>query len=365
VRGRALFGVLMATALLAAPPADARTKRPCDARAGHTVKQSPSIRVYYVKSGQHQRDYYACSRRPTGRPLGLGMEKPGRSVGRFEPRGHYLAYVVNTCPRGGPCGFSVFLVDLRTRYKVQTDPAPGRVLVLVASKRGAVAVLAAEPGTRTLQKLDSLGASEVDRGPDLRALTLRNGRIHWLHGDQRRSQAAAHARRCGPIKGASTVALGRNTRVYQAEFSDLDDVVYACLLGEHSKMRLGSEGASSGLVTYLGEFRLAGDHVVWLDYSCYLGNPCNTALHSADVRAQTARQGANQSEPDALVANAYGFAAEALPSGAENEHSVAVLDSDGYRVVDSGAGIDPQSLTIDAAAAHWTHDGEPRAEPLR
>ena len=372
MRGRALFVVLLATALLVASPADARTKRPCDARTGHTVTRTASIRVYYVKSGRHQRDYYACSRRAAGPSFLLGAYEPigrGDSLAPLRARGNFLTYVVNDCSASEPCSFTVFLLDLRTRYEVQTDPAPGRVLTLVAGRRGTAAVLAAHPAdpTRFLYKLDSLGASEVDRGPDLRALRLRDGRIHWLHRRERRSQAAAHVRRCGPIKGARTVELGRNIRVYQTEFSDdgIDDEVYACLLGAHSTMRLGSEGASSGFVFSLGEFHLAGDHAVWVDYSCYFGNPCNTALHSADVRAQTERHGPNQLEPDAVVANRNGAAAEVLPSDGEDEYSVAVLDSDGYRIVDTGSGIDPKALTIDATAARWTHDGEPRSETVR
>src|SRR4051794_15578324 len=283
-------GTLIALAALcfAMPSASAAATRTCGPRSAHTVKHSATIRVFTQKQA-----YFACWRRSRRTPeqLGAAAFGSGASIGGLRLRGRYLGYWYFSC-RVTPCKFVVELLDIeRGEVVALTESLEGRVLTLVATRGGAAAFLADDGGTRFVQKLDSLGVEEIDRGPGVRSLTLHGTRLHWLSGTNARDEHVAHVRRCGPIKNALTVALSRNVRVYAIDPHEEDTFQsYACLLGGGKPLFLGADSPPSTAATFHDDFHLAGNHVVWLEEDCNM-DACLTRPHSADLVHRTKRAG--------------------------------------------------------------------------
>src|SRR3954464_16013697 len=177
MRGLIVAGVLIALvagvpgAAAADPTAAASSRRDCGPRSAHTIARDGQVRVYRKRHG----GYYACSLR-NGRHTNVGSEN-------LHLRGRYVSYVERSCQAGSGCSFELLVVDVpATRYLVSSDWTASRVLKTAATSYGEAAALAEtqDKRERFLLKLDWMGTSEVDRGPDLRALTLRDRTLHWL-----------------------------------------------------------------------------------------------------------------------------------------------------------------------------------------
>jgi hypothetical protein len=365
--GRFLI-VLLAATLLAVTPAAAHG-RDCGPGTARTVVASPAVRVYFTQRGS-TKNYYACWRRTGGRAMELvygGVDRPD-FVNRFLLRGRYLAYVYTSCHPGGACdSFEVGLVDVKRRAVVAwAGVLDGSVRTLVATRGGAAAFLASHGREQYVQKLDSLGVEEIDRGADVHSLTLHGTRLRWLHGMQPRADHVAHVLRCGPTTGATTVLLSRRIRVYYTDpFNDQEELrSYACLLGGGKPVFLGQDDPPSTAYTYYYDFQVRREHVIWLEYGCYMG--CVARIHSADLRRRTMRAGSRFHEVPTVFMNERGFAAELLQSeSTSGSYSILGFDSTGERLLDDGAGIDPASISVFADAVVWRHDGEQRSAPLR
>src|SRR3954468_3534548 len=297
-----LIVVALTTLLLADAPADAAPTRNCGPKSAPTVAQSSTVRVY----GEKQ-DFAACWRRSRVKPVEFYLG----TLGPLLLRGRYVAYVSTSCESG--CGFRVEIVDVKRGESVEsTDVLQGSVRTLVATRGGAAAFLVDDEGTRYIQKLDSLGPEEIDRGPEVHSLTLHRGRLQWLRGTTPRDDHIAHTRRCGPVKNAHTEALTRNVRAYYTpRFSEEDPYHhYACLLGGGKPFFLEDEEAYPSTSTSSPvDFQVAGHHVFWLELGCYQGG-CTATLHTADVAKRRQREGRiHPSGNVTFYPNRRGFAA--------------------------------------------------------
>jgi hypothetical protein len=331
------------------------------------------VRVYYAER-RAIKTYYACWRRTRGKPVNLtgGVERP-EFVNRFRLRGRYLTFANTLCSAETGCdSFAIQTFDVKRRREVvATDPLAGRVVTLLATRAGAAAFLATTKGQQYVQKLDSLGVEEIDRGPGVRSLTLRGTRLHWLHGTQARDDHIAHVRRCGPTRGAVTEVLSRRLRVYYSDpYHDDGLQHYACRLGGGKPLALGEDIPGDSAYSNLEDFQLRGDYVVWLETRCSLYEACQSQIHSADVRRRTIRDGEGYHDTPLVIVNDRGFAAEVFLSGgyepgAAPSYTLLAFDSTGERQVDEGAGLDPDSVAVFADSVAWRHDGEQRSAPLR
>src|SRR3954449_4224534 len=353
------IAIVLATLLLAAAPADAARTRSCGPKSAPTVAQSSTIRVY----GKEQ-DFAACWRRSRVKPVDLYYG----ALGPLRLRGRYVAYVSRSCADG--CGLRLEIVDVKRGESVEsTDVLPGTVRTLVATRGGAAAFLVDDKGTRYIQKLDSLGPEEIDRGPEVHSLTLHRGRLHWLHGTAQRDDHIAHARRCGPIKDTHTVALSRNVRAYYTpRFTEADRYsYYACLLGGGKPFFLEYEEAYPSTATSSPvAFQVAGHHAFWLELGCYQGG-CTATLHIADIAKRRQREGQLHSRgTTTYYPNRRGFAGLFdPPSPGFPDAYIYAFDSTGERLLDQGPEIDPASIAVYADAVVWRNGGEQHSAPLR
>jgi hypothetical protein len=346
--------------------AHAAPKRDCGPKAAETVKQSDTIRVYYTKTGS-ARNYYACWRRTAGRPveLGGGTVRPPESVGRLRLRGRFLTYIFTSCGVGG-CDFVIDVLDVAARrHIVSTDYLLGTVETLVATRGGAAAFLGDDGQGRYIQKLDSFGVEEIDRGSGVHELTLHRGRLHWMHGTLERNDHIAHVRRCGPATG-DTEALSRNVRVYStAPYNDDEYHHFACLLSGGRPLYLGADLPGHTAYSYHGDFEPIGRHVLWLEYECG-PEDCLTAVHSADLQKRTQRKGRWSYQAPTIYPNLRGFAAELYSrTSTSPDYVLYGFDSTGENLLDKGQEIDPASIKVFADAVVWRNNGEQRSAPLR
>jgi hypothetical protein len=367
--------VLIVVAAVMFMPSTASASRPdCGPDSGRTIERSAAVRVYYTQHGA-SKDYYACWRRTHGKPLSLtdgGLERP-EFLNRFRLRGRYLTFVHTSCSRVTGCdSFSVETIDVEARsFVAYAEDLLGGVRTLVATRGGAAAFLASDGhGVQYVQKLDSLGVEEIDRGPDVHSLTLHGGRLHWLHGEQPRDDHIAHVRRCGPTKGAYTQVLSRRIRVYVTDpFGDQNYHSYACLLGGGKPFFLGEDLYGNHLYDSHEDFRPVGEHLFWFEYDCG-PSECVITLHSADLSERTKRDGRGfhtfGRDVPTLFPNSGGFAA-VLYRGylSPTDYWLYSFDSRGEELIDSGPGIDPESIRVYPDAIAWRHDGEERSAPLR
>jgi hypothetical protein len=355
---------LVAVLLCAAPSAEAVPKRDCGPKSAHTVSQSATIRVFSAN-----KRYYACWRRAAGKPVLLaeGKVEPPDSIGRFLLRGRFLTYTYTSCSPTG-CHFSVEVLNVERRAAViSTGALLGSLRALVATRGGAAAFLAADGQDRYVQKLDSLGVEEIDRGEGVHSLTLHGGRLHWLNGTMQRDDHIAHVRRCGPIKGAQTEALTRNVRVYSTDpFQDDEYMTFACLLGGGKPLFLSADDPPSTGFTYNFDFQPIGKRVLWLEYQCYAGQGCATRIHRADLTTRKKLAGDWSWDERSVYPNARGFAAELLRSEeSPPNYTLYAFGSAGETLLDKGPGIDPASVRVFTDSVVWRKDGEERRAPLR
>ena len=354
---------LMAIALAAfaffAPRAEAAQRLGCGPAAAHTIRQSSSIRVFV-----QNRNYFACWRRSRGKPIDLLIEAPAQ----FRLRGRFLTYVsVYSCIASG-CDFSVTILDVeRRRAVVFEDYVLGKVRALVATRGGAAAFLADDGRTRFIHKLDSLGAEEIDRGPDLRALSLHGRRLHWLHGAKAREDSIVHTRRCGPPGGLRTEVLSRGLRVYYtAPYGGEEYHHFACLFGGGKPLFLGADLPGGTAYGYFDDFRPVGHHVFFFEYDCG-PEGCSSKLYSADLVTRRIRSGAfAYHETPTVYPNSRGFAAELYaPTESRSAYKLYTFDSRGETLIDESAAIDPSSIVVYSDAVVWRDNGERRSAPLR
>lgn len=349
----------LAVGLLMAAPAHATRPRNCGPSSAPTVAESSTIRVYGAKQ-----DFSACWRRSRVKPVELYHG----ALRALRLRGRFLAYVSRSCY--DTCGFVVDIIDVKRGVSVEsTDPLQGRVRTLVATRGGAAAFLVHDAATNYIQKLDSLGPEEIDRGPGVHSLTLHRGRLHWLNGTARRDDHIAHSRRCGPTTDTHTEALNRNVRAYYTpRFTEYGTYHHsACLLGGGKPFFLEDEDAyPSTSTSYPDGFKAVGHYVFWLQMHC-IQEGCTATLHTADVAKRRQREGQLHSRGQTtFYPNRRGYAALFdPPSPGFPDAYLYAFDSAGERLLDQGPGIDPASIVVYDDAVVWRDNGQLRSAPLR
>jgi hypothetical protein len=266
---------------------------------------------------------------------------------------------------------------LRAQSVAQTGITYGSLEDLVATRHGEAALLATPPdrGERYLLRLDSLGISELARGPDVRALRVRGARLHWREGVAERSAPTANGRRCGRTRGVTNVQLGRDIRVYSVYRSSEDreeeyDDYYACLRPGGRPLRIAHVdvtvySSSCCPTEEPGAFVFSGRVVAFAAVGCSGAFGCSSELRSFDVgRRRRVREARLTGAVSTVVASPSGNVA-ALVGGSssnETEERVVRVDQAGFAELDRGE--DLRDLTLDGASLRWLHGGESRTAEL-
>jgi hypothetical protein len=178
--------------LLVAAPGDAASKRSCGPRSARTVTRSEYGRVFTRTRAVDETDYVAACLFRGGRPIVLSEDPDGGSgvswsPGPFVLAGRFVAFVDGSCMFDA-CGGSFEVVDVKRRRLVRSEPDfRGEASRIVLTFSGLAAALAGDySGADYVETLDRRGASTVDRGADLRSLTLEGHRLGWLHDGEPR-----------------------------------------------------------------------------------------------------------------------------------------------------------------------------------
>jgi hypothetical protein len=353
--------LVWAAAAAGVPGASAAPRKgDCGPRAAHTIVRNRLVRVYRTAKG----NYYACARR-TGKRTYV-------EAGHLHLRGRYVSYVSKECYQGY-CSFQLYVTDvLAGEDRAVSDDTPGYVLKTVATRYGEAAVLAGaqDRHERVLLKLDWMGTSELDRGPDLGDLTVRDRRLHWRSGTARRDAAAAHGRRCGPSRGTHARALGDRVRVYSVyrsyaidEFNDY----YACLRPGGKPLKLVREDTdpSDHAAGEVDEIVVADRFVGFTEGNCYAG--CQSTVTVTDVRARRGvRSNSVDGVVDDLLLSPDAVAAAFVTDSPYPAEAVAVIgfDSRGTTEFDRGSANDFHDLTLDGTTLSWFNGSERRTAEL-
>src|SRR3954454_1164694 len=154
--------------LVAAGPASAAGRASCGPRDAFTVKSNRQLRVYDTVGPGAGVTYYVCARGRGGKAIQLS-DAPFTSSSNMALlllRGRYLVYVKTYCSDSGACPDDVGWVDVRNGVQNRAREARAGVDTVVATRAGAAAFLAtADDGReRYIEKIDSLGVTELDRG---------------------------------------------------------------------------------------------------------------------------------------------------------------------------------------------------------
>jgi hypothetical protein len=347
--------VLSGIAVLA-PTAAAAPKRDCGPRSAHTIKRNRLVRVYRTEHG----GYRACPRRGG---KSTGIDHPDKLV----LHGRYLSYSTQFCDRTG-CWFFLDVLDVPDgEFPAGIGETPGTVTKIVATSHGEAALLATAPdGKRFVERVDFMGTTELDRGPDLRALTLRDRRLHWLSGGAERDAPAANWRRCGPSHGAHAIALSDRLRVYSVDRTPDDEEYrdyYACLRPGGRPLKLVRENTSPDdhAAGEVGGFALAGTIVGFIEENCYAG--CDSTITVTDVGARRRVRSAGVSGYlDDVVVSPRGLAAALALHEPIEENAIVAFDSRGKTELDHGTAL--HDLALDGTTLSWFNGSEQRTAEL-
>jgi hypothetical protein len=368
--GRVALAAVLAGLATTMPtnPAQAATTAGCGPKSATTVSRNRLVRLYFTRTRPGKKRYYACAL-PHGKPTLLGD-----ALDHVLLRGRYVSVAANGCDTGG-CSFYVEVTDVLRGDTVASETGPpGRARKLVASPRGEAAVLGVAPGgdERYVVKIDDLGLSEIDRGPEVNKLTLGGRTLHWLHGGEKRTAPIAHVSRCGP-RDAPSVALGGRIRVYVRYVSTADQDFadyYACRRPGGKSVKLarvddtiysGSTGSED-----IYAFVFSGDFVAFSVEGCSLGD-CVSDFSVFDVRhgRRVHRATDLRGSVQTVVLTPRGQAGALVdnPTFQPPATYVVKFDSSGQQEVDRGP--DLRDLTLDGNTLRWSNGSEPRSAELR
>jgi len=168
------------------------------------VSLQRNVRIYSVyrqRDGGDEEfaDYYGCLR-PGGRPVKLtrvdvtyhpGSAGSTESPGVFVSAGRFVAFAQTGCAFTG-CTSTLVVFDMRARRRTRSAHIRGSATVVLAPSGLAAALVSFEesdsyPGDSSVVRIDPSGAFELDRGPDVRDLTIDGDVLHWLNDGEPRS----------------------------------------------------------------------------------------------------------------------------------------------------------------------------------
>jgi hypothetical protein len=183
----------------------AHTRR-CGPEAGvDSVALGRDVRVYsrYREpkfSDEELVEYFACLR-PGGKPfeiaqVDVAIESTSADtddeVQGLVFSGRYVAFALVRCGIFG-CDSTVSVFDVRGRRRVRSENFNGSAVTVVVSPTGHAAALvsyvdgADDPPDAAVFKVGHGNSTRLDRGPEVRELTLDGSILHWLNGSEQRS----------------------------------------------------------------------------------------------------------------------------------------------------------------------------------
>ena len=403
---RAITGAaaaLLVASLAAAAPAGAREQstKCFPKRGSETLAASTRVRVLQTHDPADGADlYYACDLL-TGRRTEIAAIPfdEGYSIGKIRFAGRIVAFTQTACSGRtplidpDPCDESVRSIDVKTRRQ-RGSLVAGSLGDLVVSPNGSLAWIetaSSGPASRSVHRVAGDGPAEtLDSGPSVEIGSLalaRDGRLYWRSGNVTRSALLDPApptpsrsadpeprgrRACFPA-GSTAVAASTRVRVYELDDEGAGRSAYvACDLRSGRRTELESfdlEGQSHSV----DEVRLAGSWVAIAIHDCLKGG-CDTSLITADVTRAgpngVVRSFGGEAEVRDLALEADGSVAwttAPAPSVYFNGGTIQVgrCDGSGCASLDSGDGIEPESLGLSAQSdLYWTH-GSPRSAVLQ
>lgn len=296
------------------------------------------------------------------RPPGADRERNSR-LRRIVFAGRYVAFMkrkgcFDDCWR-------VWVADLRSGRSIHgdwwvDDVHPGRRLVVDRQGRAAFVRVGS---TNELWKLDPDGEEQVDVGPAVESRTLRieASLVRWRNGGEERSFELETHPPCS-ARNSSTI---RRTALARAFYRG--GFAWACLLERNVPVRLGPANNDTFQFSGVGSVLLEGPFVGFDDGS--RGRRRATArVQVIDLRDGSrihdwADHQVGATRPLMTATGAVAWSAFNIDSP---ENQIRKSDADGERVVlDSGSGIDTQSLTLDGTTLSWRNNGEFRTAELR
>jgi len=190
---RFLIAVALVAAMLPIVSSSAASKRTCGPRKAETAVTSRYARVYgYADPDDSDTSYVAACLFRGGKPVVLseftfGAGGVGSVGGPYVLAGRFVAYADGICQTS--CQYGLIVIDLkRRRVTRHTAPLTGQPVRIVATFSGLAAVLGkSENSEYYVEVLDKAGAVELDRGYNLRTLSLAGHTIRWKHDSAPRS----------------------------------------------------------------------------------------------------------------------------------------------------------------------------------
>jgi hypothetical protein len=187
------IAVALVAVMLPVVPSSAASKRTCGPKKAQTEVTSRYGRVYgYDDPGDPDTSYVAACLFRGGKPVVLteftfGAGGVGSIGGPYVLAGRFVAYADGICQ--ADCRYSLNVIDLkRRRVTRSTAPRSGEPVKIVATFSGLAAVLGKSDNSQYyVEVLDKAGAVELDRGYDLRSLSLARHTLRWLHDGAERT----------------------------------------------------------------------------------------------------------------------------------------------------------------------------------
>jgi hypothetical protein len=174
--------------------------------------------------------------------------------------------------------------------------------------------------------------------------------------------AESATRKACPTDGRTIVA-NEQVRVFRRVSTR--DRVYACLVKTGKLRKLGERDELGAGVRMV---RVARAHVAWDAASCGSGS-CVGDMFTLDMRSGKLRRGATQGDEglarDVELTNSGAIAWTRSSAGEDYEPRVYKLDAAGQGVLDSGPGVDRESLGTDGGRVYWTSGDAPRSTLLQ
>ena len=360
-------------ALLLLAPGSAAGAEPCQGANRQTMAATDAVRVYRVTRGAHRLSVYACLR-ASGRRTFLwyhGDDFTERYfVAPVRIAGTLVAYGEGTVGRPHYNETAVAVVDARSGRRVYSQRELGATEIrgLELLPGGAVAWIAEDgEGRHPVRRRDSRGTVTLDPGDgvDPGSLALSGSQLRWVRDGEPHTAELLDGPGCKAGEPAKTKLAGERVRVYKVRGVRRAGNVFACSYATGARLPLGDEYSITPDRAFIAPVRIAGDLAAYGSYCI-----CRTQ-HGAVVSVvdpSTRRRLVDHFEIDwyrtsDLMLRGDGAVA-AIAVRWAGGFDVWKHDGGGAGVLDSGPGIEWQSLELDGDTVSWVRDGERREAQL-
>lgn len=186
--------------------------------------------------------------------------------------------------------------------------------------------------------------------------------------------AADKSRPCGPT-GSSTLAGNSQVRVYRQSVKGRAQVVFGCIRGSKKTSRIGPIVKAGQKAAMRGPIALNGKWVGAVEERPDGGSGRKIFVASRKIGTGKSRrcligsgdpQGKAPAVRVVLIGDAGALAWGAItPTPDGRAPIIGACDSHGNRVLDSGAGVELNSMSLSNSTLTWTDAGGTRSERLR